>query len=98
MAYSQLDREPAQISKPTPQIPGAAASKNLSGMVIVSITIDEKGQVINASLVRGLNPDYGVNQSCVEAARKMKFTPGIKDGVPVKTTKSVSYPLLVGGG
>lgn len=85
------------LSKPDPQIPGSATSKSLSGVVMVSITIDDKGQVINASLVRGLSPDYGVNQSCVEAARKMKFTPGIKDGVPVKTTKTVSYSLRVGG-
>ena len=65
-------------------------------MVNVSVTSDDKGQASNASLVRGLSPDYGVNLPCVEAARKMKFTPGIKDGVPVKTSKTVSYSLRVG--
>jgi TonB family protein len=70
-----------------------ARQNHASGMIYVEVSIDETGKVSEAKIVKGLNPDYGMNDECQAAAAKVKYSPAVKDGVPVKT--KMTFPIIV---
>jgi len=71
----------------TPQ----ARTNRLQGTVYLEVDIDETGAVTGARAVRAPNPDYGMGEALVRAAQQMRYTPAIKDGVPVKT--KLTFPV-----
>lgn len=71
----------------------AARQNRLSGTIYVEVTIDEAGRVVESKVVRGLNPDYGMNDVCREAASRLKYTPAVKEGVPVRT--KLTFPIMI---
>lgn len=91
---AELDSEPRVKEKAELVIPETAKLKPHSGIIVVLANIDEHGVVTEAALMRGINNDMGINQAAVDAAKKTKFTPGIKQGVPVKTAKSLTYKIV----
>ncbi len=87
-----LDVKPKQISDLRVSPPSAAVSQHLTGTVYVEVQIDETGKVTAAKVVKGLGSDFGLNAACEEAAMRLKFSPGISKGVPVKT--KMTFPIL----
>jgi TonB family protein len=59
------------------------------GAVRLRVTFQADGTVGEVVLVHGLTEAF--NQQAIDAARKMKFTPAVKNGVPVSVTKTVEY-------
>ena len=88
-----VDLKPKQQGEIKITVTPAARQNRASGTIYVEVTIDETGRVSEAKIVRGLNPDYGMNDACQEAAAKLKYTPAVKDGVPVKT--KLTFPILI---
>jgi len=76
------------IYRAEPIYPIAAKRERLSGTVIVEVTVDEKGVVIDARAVCG--PDLLVPAS-IEAARRWTFTPTLLSGVPVKVIGTLTF-------
>jgi serine/threonine-protein kinase len=76
----------------TPQLayPAFARQQRAEGTVELSVLIDEKGSVLDARLVKGA-PGIGLNQAAIDNARRRRYRPATKDGVPVR----VYMPLLV---
>jgi len=68
-----------------------ARTNRLQGTVYLEVDIDETGAVTGARAVRAPNPDYGMGEALVRAAQQMRYTPAIKDGVPVKT--KLTFPV-----
>ena len=71
----------------TPQ----ARVNRLQGTIYLEVDIDETGAVTGARVVKGLNPDYGMGEALAKAARQMRYSPAIKEGVPVKTR--MTFPV-----
>ncbi len=71
----------------TPQ----ARTNRLQGTIYLEADINEKGEVTGARVVKAPNPDYGMGEKLAQAALEMKFTPAIKDNVPVKT--KLTFPV-----
>jgi protein TonB len=69
--------------------PEIARIAGIEGRVIVKFIIDEKGNVVNPQVIRGIGG--GCDEEAVRAVEKVKFTPGKQRGNPVK----VSYTLPV---
>jgi protein TonB len=69
--------------------PEIARLAGIEGRVTVQFVIDERGNVNNPVVVRGIGG--GCDEAAVEAVKKAKFTPGMQRGRPVK----VSYTLPV---
>jgi hypothetical protein len=42
-----------------------------------------------------LNLPYGLTEQAMEAARKMRFEPAMKNGIPYSVTKLVEYPFTL---
>ena len=76
------------IYKPRPVFPPAARVANTQGNVVVEITIDSRGQVTGAKAISG---PVLLRAAAEEAARKWKFRPGKRNGIPVETSQTISF-------
>jgi TonB family protein len=92
VALWAVDVRPREIKKVNVKYTVLARRYKVEGTVFVEVNIDETGKVTTAKIVKGLSPDYGLNEACLKAALQGKYTPAIKDGVPVKTT--LTYPVV----
>jgi TonB family protein len=88
-----VDVKPKQINELRVDMPSVARQNKASGTIYVEVAIDETGRVTGAKVVKGLASDFGLNRACEEAAMKLKYSPAISAGVPVKT--KMTFPILV---
>lgn len=83
------DQPPEILHKENPIYPGVAKKVGIRGRVILEIIIDKQGNVIQAKVVKS---DHNLlNQPSINAALECKFTPGIKNGKPVKSKIFLNY-------
>jgi Ca-activated chloride channel family protein len=76
------------VRLPVPIYPTAARNSGAQGKVVVEVTIDEQGRVIEARAVSG---NAFLLQSAVHAARQARFTPAQLSGQPVKVKGTINY-------
>ena len=62
--------------------PETAKAAKIEGKVFVQGVIDENGNVTEVSIFKGVSPD--LDAEAMRAFSSVKFTPGKKDGKPVK--------------
>lgn len=79
------------LSLPAPPYPGLARKDKVSGTVVVQVTIDEYGNVINATAVSG-HPV--LRAAAVGAARQAKFSQTLLMGEPMKVTGTLHYNFV----
>lgn len=87
--YTKVDVNPVPVKTPPPDYPEAMKRQGISGVVAVSIVIDEKGTVVSASVAKSSQPDF--ETPALDAVKKWKFKPAQKDGAPVKM--KVTIPI-----
>jgi protein TonB len=63
----------------------------VQGEVELEITVDERGQVMNARVV-AVNGDTEFGRAAQKAVRNWRFKPATRDGVPVRAT--LRQPVL----
>jgi TonB family protein len=80
------------IKLPKPTYPEEARRNRAQGVVVVAVTIDERGKVIEAHDMCGTNPLLA--QASTEAALKAQFTPTKLSGQPVKVTGIITYNFV----
>ena len=78
---TQLDREPRPRFKVAPRYPVEMRMNHVEGRVDVLIVVDTSGRVIDATIKSSTNSTF--EQPALEAIRKWRFEPGMKDGTPV---------------
>ena len=91
--YSVMEEIPERVDlkieeKPDAQYPSSALSLDISGDVLLNVTIDESGQVIRATIISNVPP---LGPAALEAVHRARFTPVHKNGKPVCATGVVSY-------
>jgi len=74
--------------KVQPAYPEIARTAKASGVVLVQITINESGEVINAQIIRG-HPMF--NDAALQAAKQWRFNPTILNGQPVKVKGVLTF-------
>jgi protein TonB len=87
--YTKVDVNPVPVKTPPPDYPEAMKRQGVSGVVAVSIVIDEKGVVVSSSVAKSSQPEF--EAPALEAIKKWKFKPAQKDGAPVKM--KVTIPI-----
>jgi TonB family protein len=70
--------------------PEIAKRAGIEGKVYVLAFIDEKGNVANAKIIKGIGG--GCEETALDAVKQTKFTPGKQRGKPVKV--QVSIPIV----
>ncbi|WP_353683809.1 energy transducer TonB [Thermodesulfovibrio sp. 3907-1M] len=72
---------PKFLYREIPVYPQIARRLGKEGKVVLRLTINEKGELLNVEVIEGA--PYGFTESAVEAVKKSKFSPAIKNGKPV---------------
>jgi len=79
--------EPRKVLDAVPVYPELAANARVEGLVIIEATIDARGRVVNASILRGVPM---LNEAALEAVRKWVYTPTLLNGVPTPIIMTVT--------
>jgi len=87
--YTKVDENPVPVKTPPPRYPDSLRREGVSGMVAVTIVIDEAGAVSSTAVSKSSHPDF--ERPALDAVAKWKFKPGKKDGAAVKVR--VTLPL-----
>jgi len=89
---NQVDTPVKILEKPRPQLfpDGQDCSQ---GKVVLRVTFLDSGEIGRISVISGLTK--GKTESSVEAAKKIKFIPAMKDGQTVTVTKPVEYIFTI---
>lgn len=85
----EVNQKARILSKPEPVYTETARQNQVTGTVVLRAIFKANGQVTNITVVSGL-PD-GLSERAVAAARKIKFTPAIKDGHNVSMYFQLEY-------
>jgi protein TonB len=72
-------REPRKVVHVPPVYPVVAAKARIAGFVVIEATIDERGRVRDAKVLR---PVPILDEAALEAVRQWVYTPTLLDGVP----------------
>lgn len=80
------------LRKPAPEYPASAKARRAQGVVVVRLTVDEKGNVAEAEAISGHDL---LRPAAEEAARKMKLSPTLLCGRPVKVSGVITYNFVL---
>ena len=70
--------------------PESAKEEGIQGKVYVKLIVDENGDVSFTEVLKGVNED--LDKAAVDAIKKTKFIPAMKDNKPVKC--EVAIPVM----
>jgi TonB family protein len=79
------------IRLPRPDYPALAKAMHASGVVVVQVLIDERGDVVAACTIAGARELQQVSE---DAARAAKFSPTKLDGKPVRVLGVITYNFV----
>jgi len=87
-------REPRRLVVVPPVYPPVAANARLQGTVVVEATIDERGRVVDVTLVQGIPM---LSEAALEAVKKWVYTPTLLNGVPTPVIMTVKVYFRLNG-
>ncbi|MDH4220798.1 MAG: energy transducer TonB, partial [Candidatus Aminicenantes bacterium] len=71
-----------------PVYPEKCKKEKIEGTVVLEIKIDAEGNVIDAKILKSVHPD--IDKAAMEAIKKWKYKPVLKDGKPVPVVFAVT--------
>ena len=85
-------RAPQRIVNVVPVYPALAREAHAQGLVIIEATIDERGNVVRAQILKSIPL---LDDAALVAVRQWKFTPTLLNGVamPIVMTVTVTFSL-----
>lgn len=86
-------REPRKIVNVQPVYPDIARDAGIQGLVIIEATIDERGSVIDARVLRS---QPLLDGAALAAIRQWRYTPTLLNGVPVRVLMTVTINFSLG--
>jgi TonB family protein len=84
---------PQLVSVPKPGYPPMARTLRVEGTVVVSVLVDENGQVQDVRMAEPIRQNVGLNEAALSAARSARYKPATKDGVRVKMWTRLRIPF-----
>jgi TonB family protein len=80
---------PTLLYTERPRYTEEARQNKIQGTVVLSVDFTADGRITNIRVIRGL-PD-GLTEKAIEAARRIRFNPAVKNGVPVTVRTSMEF-------
>ena len=74
---------------PDPPVSGADLPSGVHGDVIVEVTIDPQGNVVETKLLQGIG--YGIEQKVLQVLQRWRFHPAMRDGVTIASQHIVHF-------
>lgn len=82
--FRDLDNKPRPTRQVAPFYPPALKNQGIEGRVLIRFSIDKQGNVVDATVRKSDHRAF--EAPAVDAVRKWKFEPGMKNGEPVPFT------------
>lgn len=76
---------PVDVYQEKPKYTSDAMRNKIQGYVELEVVVLESGSVGEVRIVKSLDRTYGLDQAAIEAAKRWRFKPGLRQGVPVAT-------------
>lgn len=92
-AQREVDTKAQLVERPKPSYTDSARQNNVQGKVVLRVVLSANGSVGSISAISGLS--HGLTEQAIAAARRIRFTPAIKDGRPVSVAVTVEYNFSV---
>jgi len=80
---ADLEKRPEAVSQIPPTYPAELKKAKIEGMVTLVFVLSEEGRVEDARVENSSRPEF--EKPALEAIRKWRFRPGMKDGQAVRT-------------
>ena len=74
---------PEVVKDVKPQYTAAAMQAKIQGSVLLDCVVGETGDIVDITVTKSLDTEYGLDQAAIDAAGQWKFKPGRRDGEPV---------------
>jgi len=74
---------------PDPPVSRADLPSGVQGDVIVQVTIDSQGNVVETKLLQGIG--YGIEQKVLDVLQRWRFHPAVRDGVNIASQHIVHF-------
>lgn len=78
---------PKVIFSPDPEYSEEARRAKYQGIVVLGMVVDSDGRPYRIRILRSVG--YGLNEKAIEAVKKWRFNPAMKDNAPVAVFVSV---------
>lgn len=88
MSFSDVTEKPEIVNKILPKYPELARMAGIEGVVIVTVVINEKGDVGEAEIFQSVS---GLDEAALQAAKKCKFKPARYNGEAVKVSMRIPF-------
>ena len=82
------------VSKVPPQYPQGAKDQRIQGVVVMKVTIDKEGNVVNIQLISG-HPMLA--PSAIEAVKQWKYRPYLLNDTPLEVETQVTVNFTLAG-
>jgi periplasmic protein TonB len=93
---SDLEKRPEPVSQVAPTYPAELRKAKVEGVVTLIFVLDETGRVEDPRVENSSRSEF--EKPALEAIRKWRFSPGQKDGQPVRTYIRVPMRFRVNSG
>ena len=86
---------PQLVKQVQPEYTQEAKDAHIEGKVLVEVVVKNDGKIGDVTIVRSLDPTYGLDTQAAKAAKLWEFKPATKDGKPVavRVTLEMSFTL-----
>lgn len=84
--------KPVILNRVEPVYPRRAVQKKVQGTVILRVLISEEGNPANVEVLRNAGTSTGLAEAAIDAVKKWKFRPAVKEGKRVKVW--MTYPIV----
>lgn len=93
VALYELDSQPTVIGEVRIPYPEDARSRGIEGTVVLSVLVDETGQVRQVKVISG--PGASLDQAAARAVERVRFRPALRKGQPVAAQITYRYTFLL---
>lgn len=89
-----LDKVPEVVCWSKPRYPAKAVKQGIQGKAIVAVTVAQDGSVLGVELYKS-SGDRDLDLSAMEAAKKCKFRPAMKNGEAIQSTVTMPFDFRI---
>jgi TonB family protein len=86
---------PVALTTPALKYPPLALRQRIEGTVELNVLVDERGNVLDARVNSGAGGRAGLMEAAIENARRRRYRPATKDGVPVMVWVPVTVNFVL---
>ena len=95
-AAKDVDKKAIIFERIEPGYTEEAQTRKIEGVVLLGAVLAADGRVAEVAVINGLAG--GLTENALDAAKKIKFTPAVKDGSRVSVRVKLAYYFVLPGG